>query len=565
MSREDVVRLIGTIAKSGTKEFSSGAGGKQRTRKLQPNLSVNFGVGFLLEFSWLPIRSNSSPDVLDRRRGSTGPPRGTAPIRSRILTATSFGTEIVLHLKESDAEDGIYDYTQDFKLKELVKRYSDFISYPIKMDVIRNEMEKDEDGKPKEGGKTIAVTETETLNSMKAIWVRDKDDVTEEEYNQFYRHVAHDWNDPWKTLHMKAEGTFEYQSILYLPKKAPMDLFMPDAQRGLQLYVKRVFIMDHCEELMPPYLRFVRGVVDANDLSLNVSREILQKDRQIQVIHKRLSKKVLESLEESLEENRSEYVDFWSEFGKVVKEGIYTDAKNRDKILNVSLFHSTHNDELTTLSEYLERMQEGQDTIYYLTGEHKEALENSPHLELFREKGYEVLLLTDGVDEVWLGTTFEFEGKKFQSAAKGDLELGTEEEREAAKKEREEKQKEMATFISWMQSKLGETVKEVRLSDRLTSSPACLVGDTHDMSAHLERLMRSMGQEVPQTKRILELNPKHALVEKLVASYEDKKDQPELEEAAKMVFDLALLAEGGELAEPARFSRTVADMLAASL
>lgn len=563
MSREEVVRLIGTIAKSGTKEFLQ-ALAESKDDKASAELIGQFGVGFYSSFMVA-----DKVELFTRRPGqekgvhwtSTGD--GTYNLEE--IERDIFGTEIVLHLKPEDEENGLHDYAQIWTLKSLVKRYSDFISYPIRMDVVRNEPEKDEEGKPKPDGKTIAVTETETLNSMKAIWVRDREDVTEDEYQQFYRHVSHDWNDPWKTIHFKAEGTFEYQTILYLPEKAPMDLFTPDMKQGLQLYVKRVFIMDHCEQLMPPYLRFVRGVVDANDLSLNVSREILQKDRQIQAIHKRLTKKVLEQLQESLDDDREGYEKFWTEFGRVVKEGIYTDQKNRDRILKLSLFHTTHGEGLTTLPEYLERMQEGQEAIYYLTGENKEAVENSPHLELFREKGYEVLLLTHGVDEVWMGTTFEFEGKKFQSAAKGDLELGTEEEREAAKKEREEKQKEMATFISWMQSKLGENVKEVRLSDRLTSSPACLVGDAHDMSAHMERMMRAMGQEVPKTKRILELNPKHTLVEKLAANYEESKDTPELAEAAALVYDLALLAEGGEIAEPAKFSRSVAELLAKSL
>lgn len=563
MNKDEVKRLIGTIAKSGTKEFLQ-ALEENKDEKASAELIGQFGIGFYSSFMVA-----DKVELFTKRPGAkkgvhwTSSGDGTYTLES--IDREQTGTEIVLHLKEVDEENGLHDYCQTWTLKELVKRYSDFISYPVRMDVVRNEVEKDEDGKPKPDGKTIAVTETETLNSMKAIWVRDKSDVTEEEYKQFYRHVSHDWQDPWRTLHMKTEGRFEYQTILYLPNKAPMDLFMPEMKRGLQLYVKRVFIMDHCEELMPPYLRFVRGVVDANDLSLNVSREILQKDRQIQAIHKRLTKKVLEELQEQLEQDRDQYKEFWNEFGRVVKEGIYTDQKNRERILKLSLFNSTHEGGLTTLPEYLERMKEGQENIFYLTGENKEAVENSPHLERFKEKGYEVLLLTDGVDEVWLGTTFEFEGKKFQSAAKGDLELGTEEEREAAKKEREEKQKELATFISWMQSKLEEDIKEVRLSDRLTSSPACLVADTYDMSPHMERMMRAMGQDVPKTKRILELNPKHTLVEKLVAGYEEKKDQPELGDAAVMLYHLALLAEGGELEEPAKFSRTVAELLANSL
>ncbi|MGE0492466.1 MAG: molecular chaperone HtpG [Vulcanimicrobiota bacterium] len=562
MSREDVVGLIGTIAKSGTREFLHNlkAGDK---KDVTAELIGQFGVGFYSSFMVA-----DKVELVTRKPGADEAihwlSEGDGTYTIEPAERDAHGTTVTLHLKPEDSEDGLHDYTKTWQLRQLVKRYSDFINYPIRMDVERTESEKDADGKPIEG-KTKTVVETETLNSMKALWARNQDEVEQEEYNQFYRHVSRDWNEPWKTIHLKAEGTFEYQSLLFLPTKAPMDMFMPDADRGLQLYVKRVFIMDNCEELLSPHLRFVKGVVDATDLSLNVSREILQKDRRIQQIKKRLERKLLDTLKESLDEDREGYEKFWNEFGKVLKEGLYHDHQNRDKLLESCLFRSTHGEGWTTLADYVSRMKEGQEAIYYLTGENREAVENSPHLEIFKSKGYEVLILTDSVDEIWLGVTHEFEDKKLQSAARGDLNLGSEDEQKAAKEEREKKQKELATFISWMQTKLEDQVKEVRLTDRLVDSPACLVGDTHDMSANLERLMKAMGQEVPKTKRILELNPKHPLVEKLHTGYEDKKDQPELARAAQLVYSLAVLAEGGELDEPANFSKQVAELLASTL
>ena len=346
-----------------------------------------------------------------------------------------------------------------------------------------------------------------------------------------------------------------------------MDLFHPEGHHGLQLYVKRVFIMEDCKELIPTYLRFVRGVVDASDLSLNVSREILQKDRQIQLIKKRLVRKVLDSLAETLGSDPEGYRKFWNEFGRVVKEGIYHDAKMRDKILEISLFRTTKTDkdELVTLKQVIERMPEGQDKIYFLTGDARESLIDSPHLETFKKEGVEVLLLTDSVDEVWLNTVPDFEGKTLVSAAGAELELGSEDERKARAEEKEKTQKEMATFISWMQSKLGESVKEVRVSSRLVDSPACLVADSGDMSANLERLMRAMGQEVPTTKRILEINAGHPLIDHLAKRYESDKDTEELGRTADMIYQLAILSEGGELQDPAGFAKQVASVLSTSL
>jgi molecular chaperone HtpG len=556
MNKEEVIRLIGTIAKSGTKEFLQNLE-EAKEKKDSEQLIGQFGVGFYSAFMVA-----DKVELLTRRVGeevavswsSSGD--GTYSIGEG--EKASHGTEITLHLKDVDEEDGMHDYTDAFKLKELVKRYSDFISYPIRMEMETTKYVED---------KPVKEKEIQTLNSQKALWVRAQEEVDQEEYDAFYRHIAHDWNAPWKTVAFKAEGTFEYYSLMFLPEKAPMDLFHPEGHHGLQLYVKRVFIMDDCKALIPSYLRFVRGVVDASDLSLNVSREILQKDRQIQLIRKRLVRKILDSLKETLDESRDEYGKFWVEFGRVVKEGIYHDAKMRDKILGLSLFRSTktEKDELITLDEYIERIGDGQEAIYYLTGDARESLSQSPHLEAFKKEGIEVLLLTDSVDEVWISAVGEYSDKKFVSAADSGLEIGSEESRKAAEEEKKKTEKEMATFISWLQTKLDDWVKEVKVSTRLVDSPACLVADPGDMSANLERLMKSMGQEVPPTKRILEINTSHPLVTHLAKRYEVDKDSEKLAGTANMLYQLSLLAEGGELEDPSSFAKNVADVLGESL
>ena len=348
---------------------------------------------------------------------------------------------------------------------------------------------------------------------MKALWARPQSEVTEEEYAEFYKHVSHDWNAPLETIRLQAEGTFEYQALLFLPRQAPMDLFMREHRRGVQLYVKRVFIMDDCEELMPEYLRFVKGVVDAQDLSLNVSREILQQDRQIQLMRRRLVKKVLSTVKTMMTENKENYEIFWREFGRAVKEGLLGDPENRDTILDIVSFASTHDEEkLTTLREYVERMKEGQQHIYYMTGESRATIEHSPHMEALRAKGYEVLILTDPVDEMWVDAVPGFDGKQFQSIAKGQVDLDTEDEKKTAEAEREQQQQDFGALLTWLSSALEAQVKEVRLSSRLTTSAACLVGDEQDLTPTLEKMYRAMGQELPQIKRILELNPDHPLV-----------------------------------------------------
>ncbi len=552
MSREEVVAHIGTIAKSGTAEFLK----KIKESQSSADLIGQFGVGFYSSFMVA-----DRVELITRRAGETGATRwnstGDGTYTLEEAERDEHGTTIILHLKPEDRENSLFDYTSEWKLREIVKRYSDFINYPIKLRTERKEVDQDEHGKPVEGAIPRTVVENEQLNSQKALWARPKEEVSAEEYNQFYRHLSHDWEEPLRTMTLKAEGTFEYQALLFLPKHAPPDLYMREAKRGLQLYVKRVFIMDDCEELLPEYLRFVKGVVDAQDLSLNISREILQKDRHIQFMRKRLVKKVLETLEEMKTDADEDYQVFWREFGRALKEGIYSDHESREKLLDLALFRSTHDPEkLTTLADYVARMPEGQDKIYFLTGENLAALERSPHLEGFKAKGYEVLLMTDAVDEIWIGTMPTFQEKTFQSVAAGDVELA---------EENKEKREEFATLLAWMGGKLEAHVKQVRVSNRLTSSPACLVSDPNEIPPNLERLMRAMGQEVPSIKRILEVNPDHPLLARMKAVYRAKPDDPALAEQSELLFGLAVLAEGGDLPDAARFTRLLGELMVKAL
>ena len=550
MSRDDVVNLIGTIAKSGTAEFLH----KMKDAKdASKELIGQFGVGFYSSFM---VADNVT--LLTRRAGETQATRwesngeGTYTIES--VEGAAQGTSVTLHLMPEDKEENLFDYTADWKIKEIVKRYSDFISWPIKMTVERTD---------KDGNTT---NEIETVNSMKALWARSKNEVEESEYKEFYKHVSHDWNDPLEIISMKAEGTFEYQALLFIPSRAPMDLFMRGRKRGVQLYVKRVFIMDDCEALMPEYLRFVKGVVDAQDLSLNVSREILQQDRQIQMMRRRLVKKVLSTVKDMMTGNAEHYTTFWKEFGRAVKEGLLGDHENSDSILEISSFASTNDTEqLTTLRQYLDRMKEGQQHIYYMTGESRAIIESSPHMEAFRAKGLEVLLLTDPVDEMWVDVVREFDGKQFQSIAKGQVDLDTDEEKKTAETERDQQNKDYAPLLAWMTTTLQENVKEVRLSTRLTTSPACIVGDSHDVTPTLEKMYRAMGQDMPPIKRILELNPSHPLVSALQKAHSDDPDAADLSSTAEILYGMALLAEGGELGDPSRFIRLLGDRLARTL
>ena len=551
MNREDVVSLIGTIAKSGTAEFLRKLRESQDAAVSQ-DLIGQFGVGFYASFmvaDKVTLRTRKAGTDEGVLWESTG--EGSYSIGSLPLDEAPQGTSVTLHLKPVDADE-IADYASPAKIRTIIKRYSDFITWPVRM---AKPAAADSDG---EGGEP----EIETVNSMKALWARPQSEVTDEEYAEFYKHVSHDWNAPLETIRLQAEGTFEYQALLFLPRQAPMDLFMREHRRGVQLYVKRVFIMDDCEELMPEYLRFVKGVVDAQDLSLNVSREILQQDRQIQLMRRRLVKKVLSTVKTMMTGNKENYETFWREFGRAVKEGLLGDPENRDAILDIVSFSSTNDEEKqTTLREYVERMKDGQQHIYYMTGESRATIEHSPHMEALRAKGYEVLILTDPVDEMWVDAVPGFDEKQFQSIAKGQVDLDTEEDKKTAEAEREQQQQDFGALLTWLSSALEAQVKEVRLSARLTTSAACLVGDEHDLTPTLEKMYRAMGQELPQIKRILELNPGHPLVTGLRTAFGRDGAQPALAETAELLYGMALLAEGGELADPSRFVTLLADRL----
>ncbi|KDN22211.1 molecular chaperone HtpG [Amycolatopsis rifamycinica] len=546
MTRDEVVALIGTIAKSGTADFLTKLK-EAKDAAASQDLIGQFGVGFYASFmvadkvTLVTRRAGTAEGV---RWESTG--EGTYTIQP--VEDAPQGTAVTLHLKPEDTEDHLYDYTSAAKIREIVKRYSDFITWPIRMQ-----------GEGEDA-------EVETVNSMKALWARSSSEVSEDEYHEFYKHVSHDWQDPLETIRLQAEGTFEYQALLFLPSHAPMDLFLRERKRGVQLYVKRVFIMDDCESLVPEYLRFVKGVVDAQDLSLNVSREILQQDRQIQLIRRRLVKKVLSTVKTMMTADAEKYATFWREFGRAVKEGLLDDFENREAILEISSFASTHDAEKpTSLREYVERMKDGQQHIYYMTGESRSAIENSPHMEAFRAKGFEVLVLTDPIDEMWVDAVPGFDGKQFQSIAKGQVDLESEDDKKATEVAREQQKKDFEGLLTFMGTALGETVKEVRLSSRLTTSPACIVGDTHDLTPTLEKMYRAMGQELPPIKRILELNPEHALVTGLREAHAARPDDEGLAETAELLYGMALLAEGGELADPSRFIKLLAGRLEKTL
>ena len=545
MSRDEVVSLIGTIARSGTAEMLAGL---RQARENNPSdqattdLIGQFGVGFYSSFMVA-----DRVELITRKAGAHAGVRWESAGEATYSIADDpdapQGTSVVLHLKPADTENELEDFTDPRAVRAVVKRYSDFITWPIRM--------ADTDG--------TADTEPEVLNSRQALWARPQSEVSDEEYAEFYRHVSHDWREPLETIRLSAEGTFEYQALLFLPSHAPMDLFMREAKRGVQLYVKRVFIMDDCEALIPEYLRFVKGVVDANDLSLNISREILQQDRQIRLIRNRLVKKVLSTVK-SLQENEPEkYATFWAELGRAMKEGLISDADNRQAILEVCSFDSTHDPEKpTTLRDYIARMPEGQDTIYYATGESRAALEHSPHMEAFRAKDYEVLLLTDAVDDVWIDSVPNFDDKQLASVAQGELDLGNDDLDSSTEDE-------FKALTDWMAQTLAQDVKQVRLSHRLTSSPAVLVGEPGDLTPTLEKMYRAMGQPLPKVTRTLELNPKHPLVAALRSAHETRPDDTGIADTAHLLYGMALLAEGGDLPEPAAFVSLLSDRLAGAL
>ena len=556
MTRDELEENIGTIARSGTRQFMEEL--KKGKAKANPELIGQFGVGFYSAFmvaDKVTLKTRSATGDESWTWESSG--GGTYEISEGGRDKR--GTEITLHLNESSR-----DYIVEFRLRQIVKKYSDFVEHPIVMDIIRDETPMDDEGKPKEGAEKQTTVTEETLNSMKAIWMRPKSEVKKEEYNEFYKHVSHDYTDPLKTIHYAAEGKIEFKALLYLPAKAPFDMFQQEGTKhGIHLYVKRIFIMDNCEALLPRYLRFAKGVVESNDLPLNVSREILQEDVTIKQIEKSITTKILSELKSMMKKSKDDYLSFYREFGKVLKEGIEVDPTNKDKIKELLLFESSKTEpgKYVSLKEYTERMVLDQKEIYYITGTSRSAVENSPHLEVFKKKEIEVLFMIEPVDEFILSGFGEYDKKKLKSIAQGDIDLGTEEEKKIADEQKKEASGKYKTLIKKVQDSLKDDVKEVRLSDRLTDSASCLVTDDGDMNPQMERIFAAMNQAVPETKRILELNPDHPVIETMNDLFAADKKNPKLADYSELLYDQALLTEGIAIKDPARFARLVTDLM----
>ena len=540
MTREEVIDNIGTIAKSGTKSFLESITGDNKN---DANLIGQFGVGFYSSFivaEEVTLRTRKAGDSIENGVEWVSTGKGEYSISS--IDKSKRGTEITLKLREG--ED---DFLNDWKLRSVITSYSDHIDFPVVMD---KTIEPEE-----EGGETVI--EEETINQASALWIRSKSDIKEEEYKAFYKHVAHDYEDPIDWSHNRVEGTTEYTSLLYIPARAPFDLYDRESKHGVKLYVQRVFIMEDAEKLMPRYMRFVRGLIDSNDLPLNVSREILQGSKVIDNIRSGSVKKVLSMLEKIAKNDPEKYQKFWDEFGKVIKEGPAEDFANKEKIAKLMRFATTHSSEAVqsvSLDDYIGRMQEGQDKIYYIAADSHSAAKNSPHLEIFKKKGIEVLLLSDRVDE-WLTSHLnEFDGKKIQSVAKGELDLDKDEE---SAKELEEKAKSSEALVKRMKESLTDKVEDVRVTNRLTDSPACIVLNEQDMAMHMQRILKEAGHAMPSSKPILEINPDHPIVKNL----DDEKSEEKFADWSDILFDQALLAEGGQLEDPASFVAKLNGML----
>jgi molecular chaperone HtpG len=563
MSRDEVIANIGTIARSGTDELRKGLEATP-TAEMAAELIGRFGVGFYSSFMVA-----DKVVLTTRKAGETTATRWESTADGTYLLSEAErdrpGTTVTLYLKPVEAEIGIEDFTDQWALSRVVRKYSDFVTYPIIGKHISEDTGKD--GRLAQEPNPTIVIEDKILNSMKPIWGRPQSEVSESEYADFYRHISNDWTPPLNTVALNAEGKFEHQALLFIPAQAPYDLFYHGYQGGLRLYAKRVMVMENCAELLPGYLRFIKGVVDSADLPLNISRQMLQQDRHITQIRKWLTKKALDVLAELFKKDYDNYLKFWGQFGRALKEGVSSDHENRERILSLLLFQSsTDPEKLTTLKDYVERMREGQEEIYYLTGESRGVVENSPHLEAFKERGYEVLYMTEPVDELLVQSLWDYDGKKLKSAGKGTVKLGdNQEEKEKAQAELQKKEEEAAELFAAMRKALDEHVKQVRLSNRLVSSPACLVGTEMDYSPQMERLLQKGKGGGPKQRRILELNPNHEIFIKLQERFQQNKEDQPFGEYAELLLGYALLAEGSEIPEPAKFNRRVVDLMLKTL
>lgn len=555
MTYDEVMENIGTIAQSGTTAFLA-AMEQANGNALAPELIGQFGVGFYSAFI-VADKITLLTRAAGAEKGVRWESHGDGTYTIEEVKKESQGTSITLELKKK--EDGEQDFTDEWVIRHIIKQHSDFVSYPVVMDVEKDEpipepeQLKDKDGKPI-GKTTRKVVKEETLNSMKAIWTKAKDEIDDKAHEEFYRHISHDWNPPLTRLHIKFEGTTEYTALLYIPSKAPLDLFNPEAKHGIHLYCKRVFIMDDCKDLMPEYLRFVKGVVDSPDLNLNISREILQQNALVRNIRRNLVKKIFELLS-SLEDK--EYETFYEEFGPVLKSGIHIDFENKNKIAELSRFKTTKSDgKWVSLKAYVDNMQPDQKEIYYITGDNMTALLNSPLLEQLKTKDYEVLLMSDPVDEWVVQSLTEYDGKSLKSAEKGDLELD---------KVDDDKKDKYDGLFKQIRLLLEEKIKEVKPSTRLTDSVACLSGDSYDMSAYMEKILKASGQKTPDTKRVLELNMDHSVIDKINAIFEKDAAAPILKNYARLLFDLATISEGGKIDNPADFTRQIGELMSDAL
>jgi len=546
MSREEVIDHLGTIAKSGTASFLNNLTGD---KSKDSQLIGQFGVGFYSAFIVA-----DQVDVFTRRAGAAitdavhWSSRGEGEFTIASTEKAGRGTRIVLHLKEGEEE-----FADSWRLRSLVRKYSDHIAFPVMM-----EKEAMPSGDDEEAKDVKEAPEFESVNSATALWTRSKGEVKDEEYKEFYKHISHDYSDPMTWSHNKVEGTLEYTSLLYVPEHAPFDMWNREAPRGLKLYVQRVFIMDQADQFLPLYLRFVKGVVDSNNLSLNVSREILQKDPNVDKLRSALSKRVLDMLSK-LAKDTEKYAAFWKEFGQVLKEGPAEDYANKEKILKLLRFASTHTgnaDQSVSLEDYVSRMKEGQEKIYYVVAENYNTAKSSPHLEIFRKKGIEVLLLTDRIDDWMMSQLFDFEGKSFQDVTKGELNLG-EVESEEEKKQQEETAKQLESLLERLKPVLEQRVSDVRVTHRLTDSPACLVLNDYDMGMQMRKIMEAAGQKVPDTKPIFEVNPEHPLIVKL----DQEADEARFADLALILLDQADLAAGGQLEDPAAYTTRLNKLL----
>jgi molecular chaperone HtpG len=544
MTREEVINNIGTIARSGTKAFFGQLTGDQAK---DSQLIGQFGVGFYSAFivaDKVTLKTRRAGTT--KEHGVLWESAGEGEFNIETIEKATRGTEVTLHLREDEDE-----FLNGWRLRNVIRKYSDHINLPI---IMQKEPVPDEEGKIDE-----SIIEDETVNKATALWILSKNDITDEQYKEFYKQIAHDFQDPLSWSHNKVEGNTEYTSLLYIPSKAPFDLWDRDRMHGIKLYVKRVFIMEDSEQLMPRYLRFIRGVIDTNDLPLNVSREILQSSKVIDTIRAASVKKILSELNKMANNEPEQYAEFWKEFGQVIKEGPGEDFANKEALAKLLRFASTETgnaDQTVSLEDYVSRMKDKQEKIFYITAESYAAAKNSPHLEVFRKKGIEVLLLTDRVDEWLVNSLTDFDGKHLQSVAKGDLDLG-ELEDEEEKKAHEEVEKNFEDLVERVKKTLDEKVKDVRITHRLTDSPACLVADHYDMSGNLERMLKAAGQQVSASKPILELNPEHPMVAKL----KDEQNDEQFSDWTSIIFDQALLAEGGQLEDPASFVKKLNAML----